>query len=48
MIMQSAKRRGIIRQQFLPNRLLGEQFQLQNNQPPIRMLGFHQVRRQLI
>ena len=47
-IMQSAKRTGIFRQQCLPSRLLGEQFQLQNNQLPIRMLGFHRVRRQLI
>ena len=35
MIMQSAKRTGIFRQQCLPSRLLGEQFQLQNNQLPI-------------
>ena len=35
MIMQSAKRTGIFRQQSLPSRLLGEQFQLQNNQLPI-------------
>ena len=42
------KRTGIFRQQCLPSRLLGEQFQLQNNQLPIRMLGFHLVRRQLI
>ena len=47
-IMQSAKRTGIFRQQCLPSRLLEEQFQLQNTQLPIQMLGFHRVRRQLI
>ena len=49
-IMQSVKRNGIFRQQCLPSPLLGEHFQLHNNQLPIRMLGFHRhrLRRQLV
>ena len=38
--MQSAKPTGTFRQQCLTSRLLEEQFQLQNNQLPIRMLHF--------